>query len=259
MRRVRWVFLIAVAGLIACDSTGPNSLGNVQVSFATQGVGPQPLEAVAPSVFGFRDDTIASGADTIILSSVEIVLREIELERVDGSGACDDDAGEGDGEGDDGDCEELELGPFLISLPLDGSVSTQLAVDIPPASYSEIEFEVHKPDDDDAGDEEFLAQHPDFVDVSIRVQGTYNGQAFVFETDLNVEQELEFSPPLEVTDDDQTNVTIRVALDAWFRAAGGALFDPATGNKGGQNESAIKDNIIESFEAFEDDDRDGER
>lgn len=254
MRRILWIVVATAAVLTGCDATGPSFLGNVQVSFATQGAGQQPLAAAAlPAVAGFQDDTIASGADTIIVTSVEIVLREIELERPEGAG-CSDAL-----DGDDDACEELELGPVLISLPLDGSVATEIAVDVPPASYTEIEFEVHKVEGDDPEDEAFLAEHPDFEGLSIRVAGTFNGQPFAFETDLNVEQEIEFSPPLVITEESQTNVTILVALDEWFRAPNAALYDPATGNKGGENESEIKENITQSFEAFEDDDRDGER
>jgi hypothetical protein len=97
------------------------------------------------------------------------------------------------------------------------------------------------------------------VDKSIRVTGTYNGAAFVFESDLDVEQTLQFAAPLVVTDTTTTaNVTILVSLAAWFRAQNGSLLDPATGNTGGQNESLIKENIKQSMEAFEDHDRDGE-
>jgi hypothetical protein len=36
------------------------------------------------------------------------------------------------------------------------------------------------------------------------------------------------------------------------------LVDPNTANKGGQNESVVKENIKTSFKAFEDEDRDGD-
>jgi hypothetical protein len=97
------------------------------------------------------------------------------------------------------------------------------------------------------------------VDKSVRVQGTYNGQPFTYETDLNEDQDQAINPPLVIGDGvTSTNVTIIVDLDVWFRDAGGNLVNPQSGNKGGVNENMIRDNIKDSFEAFEDEDRDGD-
>ncbi len=92
----------------------------------------------------------------------------------------------------------------------------------------------------------------------MRVQGTFNGVAFLYETDLNVEQKLDLIPPLVVGADVATNVTIRADISSWFRLPTGELVDPETANKGGTNESLVNENIKNSFEAFEDPDRDGE-
>ena len=97
------------------------------------------------------------------------------------------------------------------------------------------------------------------VDKSIRVQGTFNGAPFTYETDLNVKQELNLSPPLMIDNaTGTTNVTVRIDLDAWFRDGSGNLVNPGSGNKGGANEGLIKENIKQSMEAFEDEDRDGD-
>jgi hypothetical protein len=85
----------------------------------------------------------------------------------------------------------------------------------------------------------------------------FNGASFTYESDLEVEQELELVPSLLVSDDVSTNVTIFVDIDTWFRSAGGALLDPETGNQGGTNESQIEENIKQSLKAFEDEDGDG--
>lgn len=75
-----------------------------------------------------------------------------------------------------------------------------------------------------------------------------------------MQQTLLFNPLLIVTDTTTgTNVTILVSLAAWFVGPDHKLLDPATGNKGGVNESLIKENIKQSMEAFEDDDFDGRR
>lgn len=75
---------------------------------------------------------------------------------------------------------------------------------------------------------------------------------------MNVDQELALSPAVVVDGTGGTiNITIFSAVAVWFRDATGALINPATANKGEENENLVKDNIKDSFEAFEDDDRDG--
>ncbi len=135
----------------------------------------------------------------------------------------------------------------------------QVAIDIPPGSYKEVEFEIHKISKDDPAEAAFRTAHPEFVEKSIRVQGTFNGQAFTYETDLDVEQEEDFATPLVITESTTSaNLTIRVGLANWFKALDGSLVNPETGNKGGQNESLVKENIKQSIEAFEDHDHDGD-
>lgn len=252
------LFVVALmVGLAACqENTDPARFSDVAVSFATQGEGPSPVaeSAKLASPMAFMDDTIVSGTDTLIVTSAEVVLREIEVERLE-TADCDS---SGPGSGPE-ECEEFEAGPVLVALPLQPGAQAEFQLDIPPAVYTEIEFDIHKVDDDDPADAEFRQQHPDFIDISIRISGTFNGQSFLFESDLNVELELEFSPALVIEEATQTNITVFIEIDTWFLDASGALVDPATANKGGSNESLVEENIQQSIEAFEDEDFDGNR
>jgi hypothetical protein len=54
-------------------------------------------------------------------------------------------------------------------------------------------------------------------------------------------------------------VTIRVDLPSWFTTAQGDLIDPGSANEGGANEALVDGNILASFHAFDDRDRDGRR
>jgi hypothetical protein len=196
------------------------------------------------------DDTLVVDEDTLVLSSVEVVFREIELKRLEVADCDVDPEPEG--------CEEFEAGPVLVSLPLSPGADSAFALDIPPGTYTEIEFDVHKVSDSDEEDAAFRLAHPSFVDKSIRVTGTFNGQAFVFESDLDVEQELDLTPALVVEDaTTMANITILVDVDGWFRDNLGGLIDPATANKGFDNEGIVKENIKNTMEAFEDEDEDG--
>jgi hypothetical protein len=195
-------------------------------------------------------DTQVTGSDTLIITSAQMVLREIELKSVE-TAACDV-------EPEPAGCEEIEVGPELIDLPLTPGATQKFAVDIPPGMYSRIDFEVHKIQSGDPLDDAFLALHPDFDGLSIRVIGTFNSTAFVYETDLNVEQELDLVPALTVVEGLDANVTVKVDINTWFRTSTGTLIDPATANKNQPNEGEVTENIKNSLKAFEDDDRDGD-
>lgn len=242
--------LLLIAG--AC-SDSPSSLqlrGGVQVSFSTR-----PAVSVAPASVvraptAALDDTLVTATDTLVIEQAAIVLRQIELKTVETLN-CDV---EPEPEG----CEELELGPVLVDLPLTPGAEKLIDIEIPAGTYQRIDFEVHKVSGGDQADSAFVAAHPAYADLSIRVLGTFNNTPFVFESDLDVEQELTLNPPIAVNDSIPTNVTIRVDLSTWFRTAAGALIDPATANKGQTNEGLVKENIKVSLKAFEDQDRDGD-
>lgn len=238
--KYRLWFAALATTVAACNSTNSTEFADTAVSFTAN------TPTAAPVLL---DGGGSAAPNALVLTSVEIVLREIQLERTDVFDCS--------GAGEDG-CETFEVGPVLVSVPVDGSVSTQFSLAIPEGSYDEIEFEIHKVSSGDEQDAAFLAQHPTFADLSIRVRGTFEGTDFVFETDLDVEQELDLSPALVVgPSTESTNITVSVGLDGWFRDGSGQVVNPETGNKGGTNESLIKENIKNSIEAFEDADRDG--
>jgi len=236
----RLVMLGILAVGVACVGTNdPGRNASVQVSFATRAAPPPLFRA---SLTGALDDTVVVGADTIVLESVELVLKQIEMKRVETPDCVSGD-----------ECEKFEIGPVLVSLPLTPGAQQAFSLDsAPAATYNEIEFDIHKPDDGDPDDQAFVAANPDFADISIRVRGTFNGVAFEFTTDLNVEQELALVPPLVIGENASTNVTIFVDVATWF-VVGGVLVDPANPSMSDE----IEQNIQNSIEAFEDPDRSG--
>jgi hypothetical protein len=237
---------VALVAAACSDGTAPGP----QVSLSFSGGG-SPA-AAAPGLSLQRVGApLSDGTNTLDITSAQVVLREIELERVEVTD-CDV-ASESDL------CEKFQVDAMLVSLPVDGSTAQELAIDVAPGTYDEIEFDIHKVSNDDPVDAAFRSAHPDFVGITIRVQGTYNGTPFTYSTDINEEQEFELAPPLVIDENTgSVNLTIRFDLSQWFVDDQGGLLDPATGNKGGENESRINENIKQSLEAFEDADRDGE-
>ncbi|UCD25411.1 MAG: hypothetical protein JSW51_05715, partial [Gemmatimonadota bacterium] len=183
MKRTTLAVLGLAVTLAACgESTGLGGNGPGQVSLSiTTSVSGGP--AASNAMFMLAGvDTLRDGQNELIITSAELVLREIELEKISDD-ACDSLAVDDDG------CEKFETGPILLDLPLDGSVEQVLVIEPDTGTYDEIEFELHKVSNDDPEDAAFRAAYPDMVGKSIRIMGSYNGQPFTYENDINDEQE----------------------------------------------------------------------
>ena len=263
--------LMAAATLSACSdsSTAPDqALRPVTLSVATTG------SATVGGGSGIGvGGVIAVGGGELVITKAQLVLREIELEGPAVGAACGDSSsssaslsvarfsGSDDGSDDDSshdefECGEIELGPVLLDLPLGAGVTQEIAVQVPEGTYHEIKFKLREPDDDAAG-RAFAAANPTFANISVRVEGTYNGEPFTFTSAVRAEQEIEFHPYFTVGAGG-TNVTLRVNVASWFTDGSGAAIDPATAQPGGSNRAQVESHIVSSFQAYEDRDRDGD-
>ena len=110
---------LILGALTACDSSSPGGSGQVSLSVATQGAG----SATASRPLSAPPDTMVDvGGNVLVLTKVEIVLRDIELERLNHEN-CDSVS-----TGSDDDCEEFEAGPVLIDLPLNGGIEHEFTI-----------------------------------------------------------------------------------------------------------------------------------
>lgn len=259
--KLLWMAPALLLPLMAgCNDTSSPSGDGATVSFSVAVPAPGIGAANVASGAMFAVVPVTDGVQTLEIESVELVLKEVELELQD-SEDCDDHL-----EGEDDSCEEFETGPFLLDLPLDaGGIAQAFEIPgVPAGTYDEVEFEIHAAQDD-PGDEGFLLAHPEFEGISIRVTGTFDdgqgggAQPFVFESNMSQEQEMDLDPPLAVGDGGVANITLQVDITGWFYAADGVtLIDPATASTGQPNESLVEENIQNSLDVYEDDDHDGE-
>lgn len=242
------------ASLVACaaDSTGPNAsaAGAISLSFAS--VGASSTSSSTSLSGGTLSGALAgsSGVDALVITRVQLVLAELELQRA--GGTCTS----GDADSSSDSCAELELPPTMIELPVNGNVVSAVSVPVPPGSYSAFEAKITLADTGRRGGAALIAAHPELRAASVRVEGTFNGKPFTYIGATRAQIESRFDPPL-VADGSGINVTVRVNLTGWFRTSSGALIDPATANAGGPNAELVSTNIARSFVAFCDDDRDG--
>ncbi|MGE0443174.1 MAG: hypothetical protein AB7L66_12255 [Gemmatimonadales bacterium] len=247
---------LGIAAFSCSDSSGPTGGTRVGLMVST----------AASGIVGAAAESVVVGGHTLTIDKVELVLREIELKRVAGSADCSFDpaaaaSSDGDHHGDrrhNDECSELEIGPLLLDLPLGGGPERALSVEIDSGTYRKIEFKIHKAGSD-SGDRAFLAEHPEFAGISVRVQGTYDGEAFSWEDKVTAKQEAALDPPLVVAENTTTDLTLVVEVGSWFLAGGVGIIDPKLAMNNGPYEATVRNNIRRSFRIFEDRDRDGRK
>jgi len=235
------LLLFAIVGLGACsDATGSAGHSPLTVSLTTQSQG-----AVA-------DISIGAGTNALVITKAQLVARRIELAPA-GATACAgvQESGDDNAEVEDG-CAEVEVGPTLLDIPLDGTTKTNITASVPPGSYRALEVRIGPITSGNRSSQAFVLAHPEFKNLSVRVEGTFNGKAFVFTAPVDTRIETAFSAPVTV-DASNPNVTIAIDLSNWFSDGSGGTLDPSNS----ANAARISANIAGSFRAFEDDDHDG--
>lgn len=234
---------LAVAAGACSDAVGANAHS---LSLSVTGKSPSAPAASRTGTFGpSLDVVVGSGANSLTITKAQIVLGRIEVEPGTTTTACS-------GTETD-DCPELKLSPVLVDLPLDGTTKTDFGASIPAGTYRGVELKIRPVNSGDAGGAAFLAANPSFTNVSVHVEGTFNGQPFSYNSSLDAGIEMEFNTPLTATSGSGSNLTLFIDVGSWFRDSSGNAIDPTNA----QNASAIENLIKQSFKVFEDDDRNG--
>jgi hypothetical protein len=197
----------------------------------------------------------AASSSNVRLTSAQLVLSHVELSRTSGCASVDTASQTGEHHGDD--CDEVEVAPVLLDLPMDTTVKGAIDVQIPPGTYSGLHAELHALSSERKGDSTFLAAHPEFAGISVRVTGTYTdaqgvAHPFTYASAADAGLEMTFAAPVTVGTG-TSNMTIGVDVASWFTNQDGSVSDPTVA----ANASTIDHNIGRSLRAFEDHDRDG--
>ena len=269
--------VIAAIALSSCsDGTSPSSANRVGVGFqlartstasslmvaSVEGSVPGTTPTITTTANGTR---IARDGDVLLVSKAQLVVRNVKLKSA--SAVCGDDdddesssssnatSGRKDDDDDD-DCVAIRVGPYLVDVPVNGADGARVAVNVPAGTYSSIRLWLHKVTGSDSADLAFRQANPGFRDISLRLEGTFNGTPFIFVNDVNAKLTVPLATPLVVgTGGD--NVTVTIDLSTWFLRPSGGLYSPASANTSGQIRAQVQNNIRGAFRAFKDQDKDG--
>lgn len=285
---VQTLAALSALALAACQGgTGPSSDNMVGVGFQlarTSGA----TALVAPAAGGPAGSTAAAGTvptittsaagmriardgDVLLVTKAQLVVRNVKLKSA--TAVCsDDDDDETTGRSssassgssgssssrdeDDDDCAAIRVGPYLVDVPVNGADGARVAVAVPAGAYSSIRLWLYKVTGSDSADVAFRQANPAFRDISLRVEGTFNGTPFVFVNDVNAKLTVPLTTPL-VIGTGGGDVTVTIDLSTWFLRASGGLYSPAEANTSGQVRAQVQNNIRNAFRAFKDNNRDG--
>jgi hypothetical protein len=265
MHRKYSALILAPLLAAACtDGTAPESgTDQVSLSFSTGGTTTASTQ-ISGDAAASGEIRIGAGNNELVITRAQVVLEEIEFESEDHSCRRRMAAAGADTVALDTarlrqycDGFEVEFGPVVIDLPTGQGPVQGVTLRVPPGRYDELKFEI-EPLDDHGGRSDDRYGRPGPRGASIRVEGTFNGQPFVYLSALEAEVELHFRPALVITPGG-FNVNIRVDVSEWFTASDGRLIDPSSANAGGPNQATVEANILASLDAYPDRDRDGRR
>ena len=178
------------------------------------------------------DGGSAQVASGIELTRVRIAVRRLRVERKDA-----------------GTEVEISQGPLLLDASGDalaGALLELVTGKVPAGTYDKLKVDIHRVETAPAGAFDNLVKRG----ASILLEGTVDGQPFVFASAL--EAELEHEGQFELGGA-AANITLSLDASKWFKAADGTRLDPRESSA----QRAIETNIAASFSAFEDDDEDG--
>lgn len=234
---------LTIAAGACSDAVGANAHS---LSLSVTGKSASAPVASRTSAFGpSLDVVVSSGANSLAITKAQVVLGRIEVEPGTTTATCS-------GTETDG-CPELKLDPVLVDLPLDGTTKTDFGASIPAGTYRGVELKIRPVNSSDPGGAAFLAANPSFTNVSVHVEGTFNGQPFSYNSSVDAGIEMELSTPLTLTSGSGSNLTLFIDVSSWFKDSSGNAIDPTNS----QNASTIENQIKQSFKVFEDDDRNG--
>lgn len=256
--------LLAATTLAACsdDATAPVVTEQGQISVGFQ-LAPNNMTTTAASVDqssgGARLLSTSHGMlivranDTIVVTRAQLVVRDVQLAKA--SASCPDNA---PANGGPDSCPTVHVGPFLVDIATAGGASGRLSVNVPEGTYSKVRLSIHKVTSSDTADRTFREAHPELVNLSVKLEGTYNGQPFTFTNDVNGKIDAMFTNTVAVAGTAPALVTVQIDVAPWFSNPSGGLFSPLLANLPGVIRATVEGNIRTSFRAFKDANTDGQ-
>ncbi|WP_337169614.1 hypothetical protein [Gemmatimonas aurantiaca] len=244
--------LAGALALAACDSDKDDITGtpsDTQMALGFQIARGGASDTASDVTVGPNGVIITQDDDSIVVTKVQLVLRDVRL--FSNASACQaNDSTMVAG------CATIRLRPTIVNIPVNGNDGERVTVKVPQSSYSSLRLQLHKPTAGDSADAAFLASNPAFANVSVKVEGTYNGEAFEFTSDVNETLDVALSSAVSTGSETQ-QITVLVDVGKWFTKADGSLLSPIEALVDEVLGTTVDANIQAGFRVIRDQNRDG--
>jgi hypothetical protein len=247
--RLAFVVLPALMAVACRDSTGLRPRQPVSLSLTATRTPVVPRTSSSPSfsISPVGASAAVAPAAATVVTGLQLVLSHIELEQA--SASC-----VGTPTGSEGECEDLQLDPTVVDIPVDAAGVKTIAIgSIPAGSYNAFHatVDVIRAGDDRAAAFFAVPANKAFDGVSVKVTGKdANGATFTYASTVKGEIETTFQPALVVGTPNQ-NVSVEIDVSNWFNG----VVNPASPTAA--ERTLIDSRIRQSMRAFEDDNKDG--
>ena len=226
---------LVAAFATACSDAGPGGNVPAQLSFRAM-TSTSAAGDIAPAA------AITAGTHTLDLTNIGLTITRAELKRATTDVCSGDDENEDanddhphNGGGNHEGCGELKVGPTTLDIGVNGNAASIPTNSIPAGSYRELELRLSQ----------------------VEIQGTFDATAFDVTVPFVTRAEIEFDPPLVVSDTSPANVTVNLPLATWFTNPDGSLVDPNQLKTNPTLLAQVKARILQSLRAIEDRNHDG--
>lgn len=199
---------------------------------------------------GVRADVTIGDGPQIVVDSVDVVIRQLQVGREGTECAIRAQGAGGDADGED--CEEFGAGvTFVQSLPVDEGVEEIVTnVPIEPATWDRLAFEFNVLEVDPAQpeDQDILNDRTDLRGGSVMIQGTFDGQDFELLLAIDREISLSADPPLVIEDEGEGGMVVVWNVSQWFDDGEGGLVDPVAAQEDQALRDQIEANLLEALD-----------
>lgn len=246
------LLLVGVLALLAAACaesefgfSDPSALATISIDHEVPGA----QSSASVSARTVSSDVTVDDGQGFTVDSVVVIMRELQVGRQGtecefGSPGSDSDGGDG------GDCEEAFISTSAQRLPVDSG--TAPIVDegrVDPGTFDRIGFRFNRLDPDEPEDSGVISDlNADFRNVSVLIEGTFQGEAFQLGLDRDTEEVFSADTPLTLEAETSGSMTLRWNVARWFDDGAGGVISPVEAAGDESLEDRIEANLVEAVE-----------
>lgn len=247
-----WAGALAGAVLLAAGACAESTIGGSIVEKSARMTISHDVDRAQTSSAlrsrGVSADVTIDDDPQFVVDSVDVVIRELQVGREGQECGFAPVGTTGDG-GDGNDCEEVFRQTAAPSLPLDEGFATIAdSMLIEPGRWNRFEFQFHVLEVGGPEATPILDDRPELRGASVRITGTFDGQAFELLLTPDDDVTVEADAPVVLDDEELGGMVLVWNLSRWFDDGQGGFIDPVAAQEDQGLRDQIETNLVEALE-----------